>query len=448
MSCILPRHRRYWEEIKTLFSIKGDQAENTEIKKRIDESSSISGTNLWILIMAIFVASIGLNMNSTAVIIGAMLISPLMGGIISIGYGFAIDDVNHIKRAATNFGIQVGISILVSTVYFFCTPLTEVTSELLARVEPTIWDVLIAIFAGAAGLIALTRKDRISNVVPGTAIATALMPPLCTVGFGIATRNLNFVLGAAYLFFINSFFICFVSAVGFRFMHVVSPNQEKAKPKKHVVMWIVVIIAILPSIYLAWNIVDETITQSNYREFINDQFDFEKTQVFDDKLDINNKKIEVVLIGDEISQNDINRIDKNKKIYELADYKLEVNQMPVSDGITESQIKDMIDGKKTFDINGQKIIIEGAKTEEQRYDEMEKELMILYPEIDEVGIAKMMDKDGKEKNIVLIESEEGISFEKRQIIQAWIKEKTGNEMEIVTAIEPLVKIDVEEKEAE
>ena len=333
--------------------------------------------------------------------------------------------------------------------YFFCTPLTEVTSELLARVEPTIWDVLIAIFAGTAGLIALTRKDRISNIVPGTAIATALMPPLCTVGFGIATRNINFVLGSAYLFFINSFFICFVSAIGFRFMHVASPNGEKQNKKKHVLLWAVVVIVILPSIYLAWNIVDETMTQSNYREFINEQFDFEKTQVFDDKLDVKNKKMEVVLIGDEIGQADIKRIEKNKKIYELEDYKLEVNQMPVSEGITESQIKDMIDGKKSFDINGQEIIIEGAKTEEQKYNEMEKELMILYPEIDEVGIAKMMDKDGKEKTIVLIESENEISIEKRQIIQKWIKEKTGAEMEIVSAMEPLLGVSEEiKKEAE
>lgn len=428
--------KRTLSEARGLFSIREDQAENEEIKKRIDEASSISGTNLWILIMAILVASIGLNMNSTAVIIGAMLISPLMGGIISIGYGFAMNDMNHIKKSIINFGIQVFISVFVSTIYFILTPLTEVTSELIARTEPTIWDVLIAIFAGIAGLIGLTRRDRISNIVPGTAIATALMPPLSTLGYGIAMGNLQFIFGAAYLFFINSFFICLVSSIGFRIMHITNPSQDKVKSSKsRMIFWIVTIITIIPSIYLAWNIVNETIIQKNYSDFIENQFNFDKTQVFDDSIDLKNKKIEVIVIGEELSEEDIKNIEKNKKLYDLENYKLEIDQMPVSEGVTKNDVKGILDGSELVDLNNKDLILKKAISKEKKYDEMKKELMILYPEINKVGIAEMMDKDGKEKDLLIVDSSKEINEDTKNIIQKWIKEKTGEEIEIVITVD-------------
>lgn len=428
--------KRTLSEARGLFSIREDQAENEEIKKRIDEASSISGTNLWILIMAILVASIGLNMNSTAVIIGAMLISPLMGGIISIGYGFAMNDMNHIKKSIINFGIQVFISVFVSTIYFILTPLTEVTSELIARTEPTIWDVLIAIFAGIAGLIGLTRRDRISNIVPGTAIATALMPPLSTLGYGIAMGNLQFIFGAAYLFFINSFFICLVSSIGFRIMHITNPSQDKVKSSKsRMIFWIVTIITIIPSIYLAWNIVNETIIQKNYSDFIENQFNFDKTQVFDDSIDLKNKKIEVIVIGEELSEEDIKNIEKNKKLYDLENYKLEIDQMPVSKGVTKNDVKGILDGSELVDLNNKDLILKKAISKEKKYDEMKKELMILYPEINKVGIAEMMDKDGKEKDLLIVDSSKEINEDTKNIIQKWIKEKTGEEIEIVITVD-------------
>ncbi|WP_300279098.1 DUF389 domain-containing protein [Peptacetobacter sp.] len=427
-------YKKNLESLKELFSIKKDQAENEEIKKRIDESSSISGTNLWILIMAILVASIGLNMNSTAVIIGAMLISPLMGGIISIGYGFAMNDINHIKRSAINFGIQIFISIFVSVIYFKITPLTEITPELLARTEPTIWDVLIAIFAGIAGLIGLTRRERMSNIVPGTAIATALMPPLSTLGYGIAVHNIHFILGAAYLFFINSFFICLVSSVGFRLMHVIKPGEDKTRsPKSKVIFWILIIVSIRPSIYLAWNIVDETITQKNYAEFIEKEFDFSETQIFDESIDIKNKKIDIVLIGKELTSNEIKNIEKNKKIFELGNYKLKINQMPVSKGVTKDEIEGMLSGDSSILEKNKELIINNVETKESKYYEIKKELFILYPEIDEVGITKIMNKDGKEKQVLILASKEGISIDTQKRIKNWIKEKTGEDMSIIVS---------------
>ena len=183
-----------------------NQASGEEIYENILEGMNVHGSNFIILMCAIIIASIGLNMNSVAVIIGAMLISPLMGSIIGIGYGVGTYDVKLLKDGFRILGISILISVLTSTLYFSITPITTAGSEILARTSPTIWDVIIAFTGGIAGMIGLTRT-KTSNVIPGVAIATALMPPLGTVGYGLATKQPNIFLGAGYLFFINCFFI-------------------------------------------------------------------------------------------------------------------------------------------------------------------------------------------------------------------------------------------------
>ena len=193
-------------KIKAHFTVMQDMEDEKEIVAQITSGVSFRGANLWVLIFAIFIASLGLNVNSTAVIIGAMLISPLMGPIIGMGLAIGINDFQLLRRAAKNFAIATVISILTATVYFLITPLGEAQSELLARTSPTIYDVLIATFGGAAGILALCTKGK-GNVIPGVAIATALMPPLCTAGFGLASGHLLYFLGAFYLFFINTVFI-------------------------------------------------------------------------------------------------------------------------------------------------------------------------------------------------------------------------------------------------
>ena len=190
-----------------------NQASNEEIHENIVEGMNVYGSNFIILMCAILIASIGLNMNSVAVIIGAMLISPLMGAIIGIGYGVGTYDFRMIRRGIKILIISIIISVVTSTVYFTITPITTAGSEILARTSPTIWDVIIAIVGGIAGMIGLTR-NKSSNVIPGVAIATALMPPLCTAGYGIATRQINIFLGAGYLFLINGFFILFEDQYG------------------------------------------------------------------------------------------------------------------------------------------------------------------------------------------------------------------------------------------
>lgn len=192
------------------FNLNADQHGFDDIDQSIRDGIEIRGTNLWVLMLAIFIASIGLDVNSTAVIIGAMLISPLMGPIMAIGYGAGINDYELIKKALGNLLVCILIGLFTSTLYFLISPLSTAQSELLARTTPTIWDVLIALFGGLAGIIASTRKEK-TNIIPGVAIATALMPPLCTAGYGIANGSMDIFFGAFFLFLINCIFIAFAT---------------------------------------------------------------------------------------------------------------------------------------------------------------------------------------------------------------------------------------------
>lgn len=203
--------------IKDYFDLTSFLLPQAEAEETIREGVSFRGTNLLVLIMAIFIASLGLNVNSTAVIIGAMLISPLMGPIIGLGLAVGIQDFDLMKRSFRNLFMATAFSIATSAIYFLISPVNEGHSELLARTSPTIYDVLIGFFGGAAGIIAIGSKTK-GNVIPGVAIATALMPPLCTVGYGLATWQMNYFLGALYLFFINSVFIACATTLGVKAM--------------------------------------------------------------------------------------------------------------------------------------------------------------------------------------------------------------------------------------
>ncbi|WP_405291870.1 DUF389 domain-containing protein [Methanobrevibacter sp.] len=195
------------EKVRTAFSLSEDSASHEEIRTRLLDGGQVTGTNLCVLICAMVIASVGLNMSSTAVIIGAMLISPIMGSILASAYGNVTADYSMLRNFMLGFGIQIVISVTAAAIYFFLSPVKEPTVELLARTSPSFYDVLIAFFGGIAGIIGQTRMDKTTTVIPGVAIATALMPPLCTCGYSIANGRLDMLLGAGYLFIINAYFI-------------------------------------------------------------------------------------------------------------------------------------------------------------------------------------------------------------------------------------------------
>jgi uncharacterized hydrophobic protein (TIGR00271 family) len=238
------------EKIRRMFSLSEDSASNEEIRKRLLDGGRVTGTNMCVLVCAMVIASVGLNMSSTAVIIGAMLISPLMGSILASAYASVSADYPLFRKHALGFGVQIAISVTAAMIYFLLSPVKEPTAELIARTSPTFFDVLIAFFGGIAGIIGQTREDKVSNVIPGVAIATALMPPLCTCGYSIANGRWDMLLGAGYLFIINTYFIFLASGIILSVLKIPKMRQltEKEWRRRRFRMIRNTIIIALPSI--------------------------------------------------------------------------------------------------------------------------------------------------------------------------------------------------------
>jgi uncharacterized hydrophobic protein (TIGR00271 family) len=371
--------------INERFNLHEDKAEETEIVAAIKRDISFKGTNLWTLIFAIFIASIGLNVNSTAVIIGAMLISPLMGPIMGVGLAIGTNDIQLLKKGIKNVTIAVIASILTSALYFYITPLHEASSELLARTHPSLWDVFIAFFGGLAGIVAGTRKSK-SNVIPGVAIATALMPPLCTAGFGLAMGNWYYFFGALYLFFINSVFICFASFLIVKHLKFHKHEFETASGQKRVVqyIWLIVAVALLPSIYLAYRIVEKSIFENNAKTFVQQEFHFARTQVINRSFKLDGKKqtIELLLIGQELPPLTIDSLRKRLPLYSLESTDLIVHQgLNAKNEIDIAQIKaSILEDVFSVEKQASTIPVKPHKIDLPLPD-LRKELSSLYPDM-------------------------------------------------------------------
>ncbi|MCB0548872.1 MAG: TIGR00341 family protein [Phaeodactylibacter sp.] len=315
--------------LKDRFNLDDDKASERETIEEIEKGVVFRGTNLWILIFAIMVASVGLNVNSPAVVIGAMLISPLMGPIMGIGLGVGINDLELIVKALRNLGIAVAISVLTSAAYFWISPLNDAQSELLARTSPTLWDVLIALFGGLAGIVAGSRKEK-SNAIPGVAIATALMPPLCTAGFGLATAQWNYFFGAFYLFFINSVFISFSTYLIVRLLRFKSKDfVDKARELRvRRLIAVFIILTIIPSIYTAYKVVNQSLFERYAQQFITQEMRFDNCQVINKNFtyEQGEKQIEVTLFGEPIDEAQLQELEKRLPDYNLPNARLIVRQ--------------------------------------------------------------------------------------------------------------------------
>ncbi|MEO5761170.1 MAG: DUF389 domain-containing protein [Vicinamibacteria bacterium] len=311
----------------SIFSLTSDQADDETIDRRLREGAELRGANLWVLMFAILVASVGLNVNSPAVIIGAMLISPLMSPIMAAGYGAAMYDLALISRALRDLVVASAFSVLASALYFSLSPLSEAGSELLARTSPSLWDVLIAAFGGLAGVVAATRKSR-SNVLPGVAIATALMPPLCTAGYAIANARWSFFAGAVYLFSINSVFI---ASSTFLFVRLFNPTHvrlvDKATKTRIVRgVWVAVILTMTPSLFLAYRLVQREVFNARSRSMIDSQFSAGDTRVVERRLDSTARTIEITLVGPLLEKGRLAEIQSRLPSYGLSGAHLVVHQ--------------------------------------------------------------------------------------------------------------------------
>ena len=315
--------------LKEYFDLGLDKENELKTIESIAADVDFKGPKMWILICAIFIASLGLNMNSTAVIIGAMLISPLMGPILGFGLGLGITDFKLVKRSLKNLGMMTLIGIITATVYFLLSPVEAITTELLARTQPTFYDVLIASFGGLAGIIAGASKNK-GNVIPGVAIATALMPPLCTAGYGIATMNLHYFIGAFYLYIINAVFIGLATYITVRaldYPRVTYVDKKRGRLLNRAVA-VIVICTLLPSIYLAWRMVQTSVKEQAERNFIRSEITSDDRYVlsYDSYKRGDSTFMTVNVLGSEITEEEEKVLDAKLDGYGLRKTALTIQQ--------------------------------------------------------------------------------------------------------------------------
>ena len=383
------------------------------LKRNIIEDSDFTKETMFILTCAMIIASIGLNTNSVAVIIGAMLISPLMSPIQSLGLGLSNGNLKRVYESLFRLGIFILISVVSSTFYFLVSPINDATPQILARTYPTLWDVLIAIFGGIAGVIGKTEEDG-GNVVPGVAIATALMPPLCVVGFGIAHGNLKIFLGAGYLFIINVFFIMIATLVGLK---VYSGNIFKAEGKisikKQIIFYIGSLIIIIPSIYTATTLVQDTARENSLKKFISKELD--NYYVFDNSINKKDKTVTLKIVGEAFKKQDIEKLEKKLEKYKLKNYKLKIQQLSNEKYLTAQDLSKYLNEEKTKE-NTESIALP-SKNEDQAILESDLKTVenVLYKNfsnsISGVKIGKLIDTNNNENFVVLVIGNETMTDE-------------------------------------
>ncbi|MBL8022071.1 MAG: TIGR00341 family protein [Leptospirales bacterium] len=407
--------------IRTYLDLSRGQATPEQVIEDIRSSAELNAGNIWVLLLAILVASVGLNINATAVIIGAMLISPLMGPIMAIGLGAGINDFELMRRSATNLGFAALASILVSALYFTLSPLQVEGNELLARASPTAWDVLVAIFGGLAGVIGATRSDK-SNVVPGVAIATALMPPLCTAGYGLATGNLKFFGGALYLFYVNSICIGVGTLIVCRVLRYPRVTYIDPLRRRRVRRTIaaIVIVSVLPSGYFAYKLVQKTIFEKNATIFIKREIGSGETEILNRSISYENASIDVVTMGRPLSPDELKRLSQR-----LVDYGLENARLGV---------------RSSLDFDAPYAAAKGPTEEEKRAREeatlkqLLAEMKVLFPAVKGVAVstAPFVHHEGVIDRLTLVYvNADRINYPDGQKLKKWLESRTGSSVRVL-----------------
>ena len=326
-----------------VFSIKDARATKEEIKERIVANSKLKGPNMCGLVFAIILASIGLNIDSITVAIGAMLISPLMGGIQGMGYALATTDLKYFKRVFVGFLIEISICIVTSAVYFTLSPIATDSSELLELNSPKIWDAIIAFVAGSAGIIALTRKESSAVVLPGVAVSCSIILPLCRTGYAISKLNLYNVLNSLYMFFINAFFICLSAIIVLRILKVPRKRGVNAKESARIFveLTIIAVATLIPSSIFAYQAVNEAILESNIVKYINTEFITYGSHVVKYEIDTDKKLVEVTLIGRTLNTDNIKELTEKLQKYNIGNMQLKITQTDYNELVSDDELEEL-----------------------------------------------------------------------------------------------------------
>lgn len=420
------------------FQLRGEVEDFKTVYESIEQSIDFKGTNLWVLIFAILIASVGLNMNSTPVIIGAMLISPLMGPINGMGYSMATYDFSLFRRSINNYILAILVSLFTSALYFIISPVNTAHPELLARTSPTIYDVFIAIFGGVAGMLAISSRLK-GNVIPGVAIATALMPPICTAGYGLATLQFSFFFGAFYLFAINTVFIAIASMVVAQILKfpIRGDIDDKRKRKINQSITAIIVVMIIPSIFFSYQLVQNEHFFANYRKFISEVSVTGKNYLIENKLNEKNKKIQLIYSGYEIDSETVENITSAALRHKLDTARISITTTADAD-IIRTQ-RDQMQSETdilTAQLNASKFALQKS---EAKIDSLIKiptigksllsEIQQIYPQISSFAYAETyIYPDSILKPIVLITAPtRSLKESDRDKIKEWTRVRIINE---------------------
>ena len=440
-----------WRIAKRFFNALPDKTDETATVEQISDGVTFRGANLWVLIFAIFIACLGLNLNSTAVIIGAMLISPLMGPIIGMGLAVGRADLELLKRSLTNYGVSTVISVLTAALYFQLTPLTEAQSELLARTSPTLYDVLIALFGGAAGILAISTGGK-GNVIPGVAIATALMPPLCTAGYGLAMGEWSFFFGACYLFFINTVFIALATYLGVRLLQF-KPKQFVDKARLAVVnryIAVIVVVTMLPAVYMTTQIIRQSVFENHVKQFVKQELNQPGTRILSEQADRETKTLDVVALGAALPNEMIEAARQRLADYQLADYQLNVIQGAQSDSLllarNNAGTQQSLSGldQQHLALQAERVAqLERETADYRRLDALAREIggevKAVCPKVESIGLSKITETpvdSGAVRSYVLAvaNSRTPLPATDRDRLAQWLKVRTqADSLRLVTA---------------
>ncbi|GGP02278.1 membrane protein [Cloacibacterium rupense] len=411
------------------FDLHKGEEDKRAVLENVRSNISFTGSNLWILMAAVFIASIGLNVNSTAVIIGAMLISPLMGPIVGAGFALGIFDFHLLRKSLKNLLIATIASLLVSSIYFLLSPFKEAQSELLARTSPNIYDVLIAFFGGLVGVIAITRVEK-GNPIPGVAIATALMPPLCTAGYGLATGNLKFFFGALFLYTINCVFIGISTFIIVKFLKYPPVNFVDKKEEKRVqnIVTIVSVLILIPSVYFAYSLYQEQKFRLSVNEFLEKEIvDKGHTLIYKKvSFSTNPKKIELALLSKNYSQDEVDMLNKKLNDFGIENTNIEIKKSASDD--TSLLKDDLLNEVSKSDEKDKKIIELEQELSKNIFDNTQllKESKILFPNINAITVSNNNFAQGDslvKKTILIYKAETPLSEEDELQFKNWIQQR-------------------------
>lgn len=420
------------------FKIGHEVEDHDLIHEGIEKDVIFKGTNLWILVFAIIVASVGLNMNSTAVIIGAMLISPLMGPINGMGYSIATYNFELLRKSVKNFAFAVGASLVASTLYFLISPVSAAHSELLARTSPTIYDVLIALFGGLAGIVAISSKKK-GNVIPGVAIATALMPPLCTAGYGLATAQFTFFFGAVYLFTINTVFIAISSMLVSQVLKFPIRTIIEDGQRKRVNRWITIVISVtvIPSIYFGYVLVQKERFTESVTKYTRNISVYEGSYLLNHEMDPSSEKVLLTFGGNALSAESKTAIRAKAADFGLQDAQIQIKQ-GFAFGETNPSNNEILSLKSEIDrLN--RILKESESAKDSIVDrpligrDLLTEIRALYPAIagctyaDTYIFSSEVSKEIPVAQVVFTVKGTALEPEEKQRIRSWLNTRLKNQ---------------------